>query len=63
MFQNKSCKKMKKSINNLECLLVEAEKLSILQLCHLKGGGEDLRRNTAVIATVSTAIATVIAKI
>ena len=37
---------MKNSINNLRGLLTETEKLSTIQLCQLKGGGEDLRRTT-----------------
>ena len=42
---------MKNSINNLRGLLTETEKLSTTQLCQLKGGGEDLRRNTLVVST------------
>ena len=42
---------MKNSINNLRGLLTETEKLSTIQLCQLKGGGEDLRRNTLVVTT------------
>ena len=54
---------MKKSINEFRSILTETEKLSTLQLCHLKGGGEDLRRNTLLSATVSTSTVTVSAKI
>ena len=55
---------MKKIINEFTSVLTETEKLSTLQLCQLKGSGEDLRRNTVVIATVSTPIlSTVTAKI
>ena len=53
---------MKNSINNLRGLLTETEKLSTIQLCQLKGGGEDLRRNTLVLAT-PVATVTVAAKI
>ncbi len=53
---------MKKSINEFRSILTETEKLSTLQLCHLKGGGEDLRRNTLVVAT-PVATVTVTAKI
>ena len=52
---------MKNSINNLRGLLTETEKLSTTQLCQVKGGGEDLRRNTIVADT--TAAARVTAKI
>lgn len=54
---------MKNSINNLRGLLTETEKLSTTQLCQLKGGGEDLRRNTLLSTTVSTSTITVTAKI
>ena len=54
---------MKKSIHEFRSILTETEKLSTLQLCHLKGGGEDLRRNTSVVATVSISAVTVTAKI
>lgn len=51
---------MKKSINEFRSILTETEKLSTIQLCQLKGGGEDLRRNTLVLATpVATVTVTV----
>jgi hypothetical protein len=37
---------MKKSINELKVSLTGMEKLSVNQLCQLKGGGEDIRRST-----------------
>ena len=53
---------MKKSINEFRSILTETEKLSTTQLYQLRGGGEDLRRNTLVVAT-PIATATVTAKI
>lgn len=37
---------MKKSISELKVSLMNNEKLSSMQLCQLKGGGEDIRRAT-----------------
>jgi hypothetical protein len=37
---------MRKSITDLKVTLTGAEKLSVNQLCQLKGGGEDIRRST-----------------
>ena len=52
---------MKNSINNLKGLLTETEKLSTLQLCQLKGGGDgDLRRDAL---TTTTTTSTTTAKI
>ena len=46
---------MKKSINEFRSILTETEKLSITQLCQLKGGGgEDLRRNNTTSSSSTT---------
>jgi hypothetical protein len=45
---------MKNSIKSLKAVLSATEKLSTNELCHVKGGGEDLRRSTAVVSTTVT---------
>ncbi len=39
---------MRKSINEFNSIFSETEKLTAPQLCLVKGGGEDLRRNTSL---------------
>jgi hypothetical protein len=49
---------MKNSIKNLKAVFSATEKLSTKELCHVKGGGEDLRRPTAVASTTTTTTTT-----
>ena len=58
---------MKNSIKNLKAVFSATEKLCTKELCHVKGGGEDLRRPslTARVATTTTnsTVVTVVAKV